>query len=130
MNPRLSQILDWLPRAQQAEWSVSKLAKLSGVSVRGLERHFLETRGQKPKVWLAEQRQTLAWELLCAGSMIKEIAVALGYAGAEHFSRDFRAYWGFCPTERCNHCEQTETCLKNGRRRTVREAGEQPAATS
>ena len=78
---------------------------------RGLERHFLETHGQKPKAWLAEQRQKQAFELLCDGStIVKETAAVLGCRYTEHFSRDFKAYWGYSPTGRCNRCEYAGTC--------------------
>lgn len=99
MNTKLNRIQDWITFARQAGWSVSKLAKICGVSVRTLERHCLETRGQKPKVWLTEQRQTQALELLCDGSSVKETAAALGYPHANHFSRDFQAFWGQCPSK-------------------------------
>ena len=98
MNTKLKHIQDWTPLARQAEWTVSKLAKLCGVSVRTLERHFLATHGQKPKGWLAAQRQRQAFELLRDGSSVKETASTLEYDHANHFSREFKAHWGFCPT--------------------------------
>jgi AraC-like DNA-binding protein len=114
MKSRLKLITDWLPLARRADWSVSQLAKLCGVSVRGLERHFQETHGQKPKAWLAAQRQRLALELLCDGSTFKETVSLLGYLHGEHFSRDFKTCHGFCPTERCDRCGRAGTCLKLG----------------
>jgi AraC family transcriptional regulator, transcriptional activator FtrA len=117
MNAKLTQIQDWIALAQKAEWSVSKLAKNGGVSVRTLERNFLETHGKMPKAWLAAQRQKLAWELLCECSSVKETASELGYRHAEHFSRDFKACYGYCPTERCNRCGRAGNCPKrNGDR--------------
>jgi transcriptional regulator GlxA family with amidase domain len=85
------------PLARQSGWSVAELAKLCGVCVRTMERHFLATRGQKPKAWLVGQRQKQAMELLRDGSAIKETAAALGYDHANHFSREFNATWGFSP---------------------------------
>lgn len=116
MNTKLNRIQDWRPLVRKAGGSVSKLAKLCGVSVRVLERYFLETRGQKPKAWLGAQRQQHARELLCDRSTVKEAASLLGYRHAAHFSRDFKAYWGYCPTERCGQCQISGTCLKWGGR--------------
>ena len=98
MNAKLKQIQDWTPLARQAAWTVSKLAKLCGVSVRTLERHFLATQGQKPKVWLAAHRQKQAFELLRDGSSPKETASTLCYRYDNHFAREFKTQWGFCPT--------------------------------
>ena len=113
-------IQDWIALAQQADCSVSKLAQNCGVSTRTLERHFLETRRQTPKAWLAAQRQRLALELLCDGSTIKETASLLGYRHAEHLSRDFKACRGFSPTERCDRCGRSGTCSKRGNSRLGR----------
>jgi len=127
MNANLNHIQDWRPLGRSADWSVSKLAKQCGVSVRVLERHFLETRGQHPKHWLEAQRQQQAFELLCDSSTIKEIAMALGYRHAEHFSRDFKAYWGHRPSEHCDRCQHAGTCLRNnGRKRPSSNSGSQP----
>ena len=97
MSGRLNRIQDWTALARQAKWSVANLAKLRGVSTRTLERHFLEVHGQKPKAWMNQQRQKLALELVRDGSTAKEAAHALDYQRPEHFSRDFKARWGYSP---------------------------------
>ena len=127
MNANLNHIQDWRPLVKSADWSVSKLAKLCGVSVRVLERHFLEARGQRPKHWLEGQRQQQSFELLCDSSTVKETAVALGYRYAGHFSRDFKAYWGHSPSERCDRCQHAGTCLRrNGGKRLSSKSGSLP----
>ena len=98
MSKRLEHIDNWPDLAQKAKGSVSALEKLCGVSVRTLERHFLETYGLRPKAWLAEQRQLQAVKLLKEGSSVKEIAANLGYKHSTHFSRDFKGRWGHCLT--------------------------------
>jgi len=97
MNSRLD-IQDWLTLGQQANWSVTKLAKLCGVSARTLERYFIWKVGKIPKAWLIEQRQRRAMELLRSGCLVKETAAELGYRYAHHFSRAFKVYWGFSPS--------------------------------
>jgi AraC-like DNA-binding protein len=98
MNTRLNQKPNWPELARQANGSVAKLAKLCGVSVRTLERYFLKNMGKKPKTWLVEQRQKQAIQLLRNGASVKVTASLLGYRFAHHFSREFRNYWGCCPT--------------------------------
>ena len=99
MNKRLQQIQNWPERAQVAKWSAATLAKDCGVSLRTLQRHFIKEMGKSPKLWLAEQRQLDAVEALKKCSCVKEAASNLGYKHTHHFSRDFKAHWGYCPTQ-------------------------------
>jgi transcriptional regulator GlxA family with amidase domain len=46
MNTKLNHVQDWLKLAKQANWSVSKLAKLCQVSTNTLRRHFLASMGK------------------------------------------------------------------------------------
>lgn len=99
VNTKLNHVQDWLELAHNANWSVGKLAKSCGVSVRTLEGHFLRTNGKTPKVWLSEQRQRIAMELLRNGASVKQTAARLNYKYANHFSREFKNHWGHCPTQ-------------------------------
>jgi AraC-like DNA-binding protein len=99
MNSLLNHIQNWPELAQQANWSASALAKLCGVSVRTLERHFLRLKGKRPKAWLAEQRQQQAVELFQDGSTVKEAASCLHYKHPSHLTNDFKKHWGNCPTK-------------------------------
>jgi AraC family transcriptional activator FtrA len=82
MNTKLKYVQKWSELARQARWSASALAKLCGVSVRALHRHFVKERGMNTKIWLAEQRQHNALKLLRDGLSVKETATALGYKEA------------------------------------------------
>ena len=97
-NSRLKNIQAWPALARQANWSAAALAKHFGVSKDTLRRHFLLHFGQTPKAWLAEQRQQQAIELLQAHSSIKETAACLGYKQQTNFTRQFKEYWGVCPS--------------------------------
>lgn len=99
MNSKLNQTQDWLEVAIKANWSVAKVAKLCGVSVRSLELYFLKTKGKTPRTWLSEQRQIKGIELLRKGTSVKETAADLNYKYAQHFSRDFKRMLGYCPTQ-------------------------------
>jgi AraC-like DNA-binding protein len=99
MNTRLNHIQNWPELAEEANWSGTTLARNCGISLRTLQRHFLKTMGKTPKTWLDEQRHLQAVKLLREGSSIKETAAHLGYKHAHHFSRNFKKYFGFPPTE-------------------------------
>jgi len=98
LNTRLNQIQNWPELARQTSWSATTLAKLCGVSRDTLRRHFLQHFGKTPKVWLADQRQQQAMELLRDGSSIKETAACLGYKQQTNFTRKFKEHWGACPS--------------------------------
>jgi AraC-like DNA-binding protein len=97
-NSRLDRIKNWAELARQANWSVSALANLCGVSRDTLRLHFQKHMGESPGVWLAEQRQHQAIELLRDGSSIKETASSLGYKQQTNFTRKFKQFWGTCPS--------------------------------
>jgi AraC family transcriptional activator FtrA len=99
MNTKLNNIQNWPELARQAKWSASALAKLCGVSVRTLHRHFLQHMGKNTKAWLDEQRQHNARELLCDGSSIKETSACLGYKSQSNFSRHYKHQTGICPSQ-------------------------------
>ena len=84
---------------EKAGWSVANLAKQCGVSVRTLERYFLESKGRKPKAWLNERRQQQAMKMLLQSYSVKETARRLGYSWASTFCREFRKHWGFPPAQ-------------------------------
>jgi transcriptional regulator GlxA family with amidase domain len=99
MGSRLDQIQNWPELARLAGYSASKLAKNCDVSLRTLQRFFPDKMGKTPKAWLAEQRQLDAVEVLKKCSCVKQAASNLGYKHTHHFSRDFKDYWGYCPTQ-------------------------------
>jgi len=97
MNSRLNLVTDWGELAEGSNYSPRELASRCRVSLRHLERFFLATKGQLPHQWLNERRQRKAWELMCAGGLVKEVAAQLGYKQAPHFSREFKRYHGTSP---------------------------------
>jgi AraC-like DNA-binding protein len=96
---RLKHIQNWPELARQAKWSAAALAKLCGVSVRTLHRHFLQQMGRNTKTWLDEQRRHDAHELLCDGSSVKETADCLGYKQQSNFTRRYKNQTGICPSQ-------------------------------
>jgi AraC-like DNA-binding protein len=103
MNTKLNQIQDWLSLAPQANWSVTSLAKQFNVSSDTLRRHFRWQFGKSPKQWMMEQRQHEAIALLREGKSVKETAFRLGYKQQTNFARQFRGFWGVCPSKKQRH---------------------------
>lgn len=88
----------WAELAQEANYSTAALASLCGLSIRQLERNFKHTMDQSPKRWLNALRLQSARKLLQDGGSVKEVALSFGYRHPQHFSRDFRKFFGVSPS--------------------------------
>lgn len=108
MSKLLREINDWPERAVKEGWSVVRLAKLCKVSPSTLERHFQEEMGQCPKEWLNDDRMRRARALLSVeGSRVQQTATELNYQNQHHFSRAFKKYHGYPPSEHRKRVKQT-----------------------
>ena len=103
MSAHINNIQNWPELARQAQWSPGKLATLCAVSHETLRQHFLQHMSKLPGAWLNEQRQHEAIALLRDGSSVKETAACLGYKQQTNFTRQFKKYWGQCPTVVVSH---------------------------
>src|ERR1700761_8293204 len=97
MSKALARIKNWCELGEQANWSASRLAQITGVSRRTLERHFLLEMRMPPKTWLNVNRQRLAVGFLQNGSSVKEAAHRLGYQQTAQFSKMFLQTQGIRP---------------------------------
>ncbi len=88
----------WSELAHRANYSTTALASFCGVSVRQLERDFQRVFRQSPKNWLKALRLRAARKLLRDGGSVKETALSFGYRHPQHFSRDFRKFFGVSPS--------------------------------
>ncbi len=84
--------------AQLCDWSVVKLARKCNVSVRTLERFFLQTHGLPPREWLSRERQKTAVACLQQGLTVKETAARVGYKTLSGFTRACKRYHGVPPS--------------------------------
>ena len=98
-NSQLERITDWAPLAHEARYRAAELAKLNHISLRQLERFFMEHFRRPPQDWLDELRLIKAAVLLVSGHRVKEIAPTLGFSQVSHFSRRFGQYFGCRPVQ-------------------------------
>ena len=98
MNSRLLEVKNWECLAQDANYSAGVLAKGCRISVRQLERFFVETTGESPQHWLNRLRHERALKWLQEGCSVKETALGLRYKSIAHFSREFKREHGFPPS--------------------------------
>lgn len=80
--------------------SVDMLAERVGTSRRHLERRFRNRLGVSPQRFSRELRLRYGlWLLHYTGKSVTEIGGRCGFADTAHFSRHFRALFGFTPSE-------------------------------
>jgi transcriptional regulator GlxA family with amidase domain len=90
----------WKALACQAEFKPAVLARLSGVSLRTLERRFHAVLHQTPRAWLSASRLGHAEQRIAASlDPLKGIAVDLGFKHQTSFSKHFKKITSFSPTQ-------------------------------
>jgi AraC family transcriptional regulator len=94
---RLRRIDDRLREGGKAP-SLTDLALLCGVSVRQLTRGFRESRGVSIGQHIARVRRDQAMRMLAAGTPVKSVAFAMGFASASSFAQAFRRETGYSPS--------------------------------
>ncbi len=89
-----------LLHANNNELSVSDLAESLDISKRTFERRLKSLTGKTPKQYLNEFRLQLAHQLITRKkwSNVQRICLAVGFEGRDHFSRIFKKYFGYTPS--------------------------------
>ena len=90
---------EWGVLAVAAHYNAGELAKLCGLSVRQLERHFHGNLGRTPQDWLNEQRIKAAQHQLLLGQSVKRVALELGFKQVSHFCRQFKSFNNLTPSQ-------------------------------
>jgi AraC-like DNA-binding protein len=75
-----------------------ELARLIRRSPSFLTQHFAAEFGCSLPEYVQRGRMQRARELLAAGQSVKDVAAALGFYDAFHFSKRFKQYWGVPPS--------------------------------
>ena len=78
---------------------VSRLAKLSGISIMQLERNFKKLFQITPQQYIAKVRLEAAFRLLQTELPIGQIALECGFTDHSAFSRHFKKVVGFTPRQ-------------------------------
>src|SRR5215218_642546 len=97
-HPRLLRVLERMEGAIEEPASRTALADLAGISPRQLERLFQAHLGLTIGEHYLRVRLDRAQALLRQTTMpVIDVAVACGFVSASHFSRSYRARFGFSP---------------------------------
>ena len=98
-DARILGVLEVVKRELEKPQSVKRLAAQLRLSPSRFEHLFKNQTGQGFKAFLLTARMTKARNMLRDRTLrIKEVAAAVGYADASHFTRDFRRQFGQPPS--------------------------------
>jgi AraC family transcriptional regulator, carnitine catabolism transcriptional activator len=98
-DPALRRALDLMERRIEEPLSCRALAKAVGLSLRQLQRLFLDNLGTTPSRHYRLLRLARAHALLQQTALpVTEVALSAGFAAPEHFSRLYRAAFGRPPS--------------------------------
>jgi transcriptional regulator GlxA family with amidase domain len=97
MSGRLLRIQNWEKLAVEAKFEPARMAALCPISLRQMQRFFVQQFAQTPSEWAGVLRGRLALKLVLRGWQNKAIAEELGYADESHFCHAFKRVYGFPP---------------------------------
>ncbi|MBO0724902.1 MAG: AraC family transcriptional regulator [Blastocatellia bacterium] len=97
-DPQISEAIANIHREPQSQWTVERLATLSGMSRSAFANRFSELVGEPPLRYLSRWRMHKAIEMLRAGRLTTaEIAPLVGYESEAAFSKAFKKWNGQGP---------------------------------
>jgi AraC-like DNA-binding protein len=101
---RLGKLVGMLEKDYAKDWSLDKIARLSGMSKNNLLLVFKDATGQSPIDFLLNLRLRKAAEMLLdSDCSITETALNNGFHDSNYFTRQFRKMFGCSPRQyRCN----------------------------
>ncbi|HWX20690.1 MAG TPA: helix-turn-helix domain-containing protein [Candidatus Binatia bacterium] len=117
---RLLQIQDWEQLAREAVFQPAIMAALCPISLRQMERFFLQHFDQTPSEWVRGLRCRLARQFISEGWSSKAVILELGFVDGSHLGREFRRFYGVPPQTFAPFRSQTparqQACVSPGSR--------------
>jgi AraC-like DNA-binding protein len=90
-------LLDWTVLARSSGYSLERLTRATGFSLRTLQRYVSERFGVNLHALVSDLRLRDGADHLKRGMSVKEVALELGFKNTSHFVRLFRAKFGVTP---------------------------------
>jgi AraC-like DNA-binding protein len=98
LRQQVQQLIEAMHHNPEKPWTLAELASRAGMSISSLRTAFHQTTGKAPARLRNELRLAHAHEQLRRGDRtVAEVATQLGYCDPFHFSKAFKAVYGFPP---------------------------------
>jgi transcriptional regulator GlxA family with amidase domain len=98
LSAAVHRVQDSILANPQNEWTAESLAEMAAVSVRHLDRLFLEHVGIRPRKFLADVRLERARVALEQGRSVTEAWAFAGFSSDQQFRRSWREAYGTTPS--------------------------------
>ncbi|WP_424987221.1 GlxA family transcriptional regulator [Microbulbifer sp. S227A] len=100
LSPVVARAIDIFTRDLSEPLAVAEVADRLEISPRHLERRFKQATGQNPTSYFRWLRMQAARQIVMyTNDAVADVAAAVGYASAKHFTRHYRAEFGLSPQE-------------------------------
>jgi AraC-like DNA-binding protein len=105
-DPVIGQALAHLHSEPAHQWTVTDLARRTGLSRTRLAERFRHFLGESPMAYLAQWRLKLGAEILqTAEDSVAQVAATVGYGSEAAFNRAFKREFGCPPAQFRRHCK-------------------------
>nr|WP_228457434.1 AraC family transcriptional regulator [Chryseobacterium indologenes] len=99
-DPWKIDLLEFLEDNYMDDLTMEDIARYTGRSLATFKRDFKKISNLSPQKWLIKRRLEAAFLLLQArGKKVQEVYLEVGFKNPSHFSKAFKALYGFAPTE-------------------------------
>lgn len=100
LPPMVTRAIEIFAADLSAPVPVGEVAEQLGITPRHLERSFKQATGQNPTTYFRWLRMQAARQIVMyTNDAVADVAAAVGYASAKHFTRHYRAEYGLSPQD-------------------------------
>lgn len=104
LNEQMSHILHYIDKYLHEDLNIERLARELNFHPNHFIRFFKGSIGISPMKYIKKQRMKKAEFMLITNNLdITEISIRLGYKNIYHFSKAFKQYFGYSPTDYRQH---------------------------
>lgn len=100
---RLGRVLHLMNERYSERFQIGELADLANMSLPTFHQHFKSVTRTSPLQYLKAIRLTRARQMLQSGLPVKSASYHVGYESESQFSREFRRFFGYPPSEAFPH---------------------------
>ncbi|NGN96536.1 AraC family transcriptional regulator [Grimontia sp. S25] len=96
---RIAPVVHYIEQNFERNLAIEEIASVAGMSASTLHEHFKQVTTVSPMQYVKSLRLHKARSLLSSGYQVAEVCYEVGYSSPSQFSREFKRYFGFTPSE-------------------------------
>ncbi|WP_407333738.1 AraC family transcriptional regulator N-terminal domain-containing protein [Enterovibrio sp. 27052020O] len=96
---RIAPVVHYLEENFERSLDIDEIASVAGMSSSTLHEHFRKVTSVSPIQYVKSLRLHKARSMLSSGFQVAEVCYGVGYSSPSQFSREFKRYFGFTPSE-------------------------------